>query len=224
MNSGPHRAKTVQMLEYAPYLERIIAALQQRPSSPPTWVVALLGSIVGGLFAVTAQIARAIFDERRKRKLLIRTMHQELKKNFLTIYQTWQPLTIDPVAADPGFVGYFKEAVTFLAQELLRRNPEVYLLAPEHWISETLYFSFKRITTTNPDQLDNLVKDSLFLYAWNVVNDGVFKTAVQATLTSIELDELIPKAEACLQKIPVPPMMFALMAAMDKQTTPTKQT
>ena len=56
------------MPDYSPYLQRIVEALQQRPT--PTWVVALVASIVGGLFAVGAQIAKAMFDEHRRRKLL----------------------------------------------------------------------------------------------------------------------------------------------------------
>ena len=49
----------------------------------------MLASILGGLFAVSAQLLRAVYDERRKRSLMVKMMHQELRKNFLTIYEFW---------------------------------------------------------------------------------------------------------------------------------------
>lgn len=198
------------MPDYSHYLELIVQALQQRPATPPTWVIALVASVIGGLFAVAAQIGRALYDERRRRNLLLKMMHQELKKNFLTVYQAWQPLASDSVVVDPRFVGYFKEALVFFGQELLQRSPEIYILFPEHWIVETLYFSFKRISNGEPNELDNHIRNALFLYAWNLLKNEVFSNSARGAMLRPELDEVIPKAESCLAQILIPPVLMPL--------------
>src|SRR5262249_27424006 len=111
------------MPDYSPLFERMIQALQalqQQPASPPPWVIALVASLVGGLFAVSPQLLRAVYDERRKRALLVKMMHQELRKNFLTIYQFCPP---ESAVIDPLFIEFSRDALSAFGQEVLRKNP-----------------------------------------------------------------------------------------------------
>jgi hypothetical protein len=202
------------MPDYGSYFERIIQALQQRPAGPPTWLIALLSSVVGGLFAVSAQLLRAVYDERRKRKLLVTMMHQELRKHFLTVYQFCPP---ESAAIDPRFIEFSNDALSVFGQEVLRKSPEIYLTTPEHWIAEALYFAFRRIGASKPEDLRNNINNVLFLYAFNLMKQEPFCGSARNAMTKEELDEVIPKAEAVLSRIPIAPFMFAAVARQDPQ-------
>ena len=200
------------MPDYSPLFERMIQALQQRPAPPPPWVIALASSIVGGLFAMSAQLLRAVYDERRKRALLVKMMHQELRKNSLTIYQFCPPKS---AAIDPLFIEFSRDALSSFGQEVLRKNPEIYLTMPEHWIAEVLYVACRRLGTCEPAELRNHVNNFLFLYAFSLLKQEPFCNLARASMTMAELDEVIPKAEAVLQLIPIAPFMLAAVAQQE---------
>lgn len=197
------------MPDYSPYFERIIQVLQQRPSGPPMWLIALVASFIGGTFAVSAQLLRAVYDERRKRKLMVKMMHQELRKNFLTVYQFCPP---ESATIDPKFIEFSKEALSMFGQEVLRKNPEIYVTMPEHWIAEVLYLAFRRLGMCDPADLRNHINNVLFLYAYNLLKQDPFHSSAEKVMSKTELDEVIPKAQAVLQRIPIAPFMLAAVA------------
>jgi hypothetical protein len=193
------------MPEYGPYLERIIQVLE-RPADPPSLLVPFLAALLGGVFAIGAQLIRGRYDENRKRTLLVGMMHQELRKNFLTLYQAAPPgsATIDPL-----FAKFSEESLSLFGQDVLRKNPEVYLTLPEQWVADLLYFAFRRVCSSKPEELRIHLNNALFLYAAGLVNQEPFRSAARKTLTKKELDEIIPKAQAVLERMKDPPFMHA---------------
>jgi len=196
------------MPDYGPYLERIIQALQQRPGGPPQWIIALVATLFGGVCAISAQLLRAKYDERRKRTLLVTMMHQELRKNFVTIYQFCPP---EAAVIDPRFIEFSNEALGFFGLEALHKNPEIYLTRPEHWVADMLYFAFRRIGPCKPEELRDHINNVLFLYAVNLLKHEPFCSSARTALGKAELDEVIPKAQAVFERIPIPPVMWAAM-------------
>ena len=198
------------MPDYSPYLQRIADALQQRPT--PTWLVALVASVVGGLFAVGAQIAKAMFDEHRRRKLLSRMLHHELRKNFLTLYQPWELLSRNEQPITEAWViELFQLSLDFSGRDVLRKAPEIYLLLPEHLVAEVFYVSFDRISHATPKDLDYHLKTALYLYSWNLLKDEKFKAQVIKAVGPASVDELLPKAQTCLDRIGVLPAIMAYL-------------
>jgi hypothetical protein len=206
------------MPDYGPYLERIAEALQR--TTTPTWVIALLGAVVGGLFAVGAQLVKAIYDEHRRRRLFSVMMHHELKKNFLTLYGIWDPMTKDGrTIAVAWLVDFFKLAFDFSGREVLRKAPEIYLLMPEHWKAETIYIGFDRVAHAGPKDLDYHIKNALYMYAWNFLNDEQFKKAVTKGIGRKGVDEIRSEAQECIGRIGIMPALFSQVQASAQQST-----
>ena len=107
----------------------------------------------------------------------------------------------------------FKLSLDFSGREVLRKAPEVYLLLPEHFVAEAFYVSFDRLIHASPKDLDYHIKTALYMYSWNLLKDEKFKALVTKAVGQESVDEMLPKAQTCLERIGMLPAISAYIQA-----------
>ena len=139
-------------------------------------------------------------------------MHHELKKNFLTVYQQWELMSRNgqPITK-VCLIELLKVAIDFSGREVLRKSPEIYLLMPEHWIAELLYFAFERIVGANQGDIDTHIKNAIYLYSWNFLKNDQFRKVIPIAIGKKAVNEMLPSAQTCIDRIGIMPALLATM-------------
>ena len=70
-----------------------------------------------------------------------------------------------------------------------------------------------------PNELDYHIKNALYMYAWNFLNDEQFKKAVTKGIGRSGVDEIRSKAQECIGRIGIMPALFSEVQARAQQST-----
>jgi hypothetical protein len=173
------------MADYSKQLQEIAAGLS-RPSTP-SWVVAIISSIVGFVSALLLQFVQARLAERFKRDRLRRVLYVDLAEIFGTVESIMDPSEMDASCRWVWQKEQLKLHVGFKGEQHLRANEDTYMEMAERATANCVYTYFHMA-------LGDL--DHWWNVNWSIARQ-VFATAVyEDVLKRKYFDKYVGKEEA----------------------------